>query len=420
MTNENQSQPHAPHPSLWVREATALGPEPQPFSDRADVVVIGGGVAGVSATLQLARAGVEPVLLEAGTVATRASGRNDGQMLLGLGEHYNRIVGQFGVDHARLLWGYIRNNHDRMEREITELGIDCGFAAAGGLRLAETEHEQDELGEASALLTAEKIEHALIPAGELAQWLPEATGFHGALHLPGEAVVQPAAMVRGLARAARTAGARIYEQAPVTSVAPHGEGQRITLADGRHVDATIVVHCTSALARDLDPSGFLQEQLFPFRGQILATDPLPAELAARFPAYAMSSNFCYEYFRMHGGRFVIGGMRWSVAGEEQNVVDDATHHDEVSANLRRYVDEHFPVLREVPMPHVWTGIMAGTGDGLPLVGELPGQPGVFALMGFNGYGLSFACEAGATLAEQIVEGKASHPAAELFVPRRFR
>ncbi len=160
--------------------------------------------------------------------------------------------------------------------------------------------------------------------GRLAAEFPAAKRFHGALRLPGEAIVQPAAMVRGLARRAREAGARIVENTPVRGVRDgHGDGWQLTLDDGRTLATTIVVHATSALAGQLDASGFLSRQLFAFRGQIVATDPLPAELRGLFPQYAMSSNFCYEYFRMHGDRFVVGGMRWSVRGEQLGLTDDS-------------------------------------------------------------------------------------------------
>jgi glycine/D-amino acid oxidase-like deaminating enzyme len=407
------------HPSLWVREAAELGAEPQPFPERADVAVIGGGIAGVSTALALARAGVEVVLLEAGRIATRASGRNDGQLLLGLGEHYNRIVGQFGAERARALWAFIERNNRGLKAEIEDLGLDCGLCAGGGLRLAETAHEALELDEAAALLAAEGIAHERLDAVALAAVFPAGAGFHGALRLPGEAIVQPAAMVRGLAQAARAGGARIFEEAAVRSVAEADGGSTLQLADGRRLRTSMVVHCTSTLARDLDPSGFLAAQLFPFRGQILATGPLPPEIAAGFPPAAMSSNFCYEYFRIHERRFVVGGMRWAVPGEQLGILDDAGHDERVSAKLGEYVDRHFPALRGVPFPHVWTGIMAGTADGLPLCGPLPGRSGTFALCGFNGYGLSFAFEAGRTLAEWIVEGRAQAAAAAMFAPRRF-
>jgi glycine/D-amino acid oxidase-like deaminating enzyme len=417
------------HPSLWVREATPLPQEPDPLPTRCDAVVIGGGVAGTSAALALARRGIETVLLEAGTVASRASGRNDGQVLLGLGEHYNRIVGQFGAEDARRLWDFIHRNHDDLRAELEESGIECGFAQRGGLRLAETEHEQDELADAARLLAGEGIEHELLDADALARVFPGARGFFGALALPGEAVVQPAAMVRGIALAARAAGARVYEQARVVEVGAHDEndGTRITLADGREVQTTIVVHATSTLGNELDPSGFLQKHVFPFRGQILASEPLARDVAARFPAdRAMSSNFCYEYFRLHrdqhGGaqRFVVGGMRWRVKGEEVGILDDDSVNPEVSEHLLDWVRAHFPDLEGVAFPDSWTGIMAGTGDGLPLVGALPiGDVGRFALCAFNGYGMSFAFRAGALVAELIAEGRSEDPAAPMFSPRRF-
>src|SRR5207247_798201 len=76
--------------SLWQRETAPLGaPSPPPQS--CDVAIIGGGIAGISTALHLAQQGAEVVVLEAEQVAARASGRNDGQLLLGLGEHYHRI-----------------------------------------------------------------------------------------------------------------------------------------------------------------------------------------------------------------------------------------------------------------------------------------------------------------------------------------
>ncbi len=406
------------HPSLWVREAPTLDTPSTP-PETAEVVIIGGGIAGVSTALALARSGVQAVLLEAGEIGGRASGRNDGQLLLGLGEHYNRIVGQFGAARARLLWDFIRENNTRLKADLVGLGVDCDFTAAGGLRLAETEHEWQELESAAKLLTEEGFEHELCDRGALAELLPAAVGFHGALRLAGEACVQPAAMVRGLAQAASDAGARLYQGTAVTAVRPGGNGFELELAAGTNLLTTVVVHCTSTLARDLDSSGFLAEQLFPFRGQIIATDPLPATTLAQFAPYAMSSNFCYEYFRIHGGRFVIGGERWSVPGEEQGTLDDTATNASITANLIAYSSRHFPVLRQLEFPQVWTGIMAGTSDGLPLLGALPGLPGCFALTGFNGYGLSFAYYAGCMLAEQILEGRASHPATAEFAPRRF-
>jgi glycine/D-amino acid oxidase-like deaminating enzyme len=133
----------------------------------------------------------------------------------------------------------------------------------------------------------------------------------------------------------------------------------------------------------------------------------------------MSSNFCYEYFRTHARRFVVGGMRWSVKGQEEGTTDDGVVNPQITANLLGYVERHFPSLRGVAFPHCWTGIMAGTDDALPLLGALPGRAGVFVHLAFNGYGLSFAFAGGALLADLVLHGRSAHPAAALFDPRRF-
>ena len=173
--------------SLWIQEAPPFPDDEQPLPERADIVIVGGGIAGVSAALHLARAGAQPVLLEQRRIASRASGRNDGQMLLGLGEHYNRIVNQWGPERARALWGFIHDNNHALKQEIESANLDCELICGGGFRLAETEHEWAELQEAAALLAAESITagcgggnycpDAPVTRGQMAVFLSKTFGF---------------------------------------------------------------------------------------------------------------------------------------------------------------------------------------------------------------------------------------------------
>jgi len=403
--------------SLWLKDMPVFPSCLSPIPHKTEVVVIGGGIAGISAALHLARAGVKVVLFEAGELSERATGRSDGQLLLGLGEHYNRVVSQFGPEKARQLWSFIRENNMALKQIITDNIPTCRLDDVGGLRLAETKAEWNEICETAALLTQENISHQLMTSKTVEKFL-WSKNFLGALKVPGEATVQPAQMVHGLARLASQAGAKIYTNQRVNSI-KSDDGDYIVDVNGEEIRTLTVVHCTSALARHLDRTGFLQSQIFPYRGQIMATDKLDNWRLKSFEGYAMSSNFCYEYFRTYQQHFVIGGMRWSVRGQEEHTLDDSVVNAIINQNLLGYIDKHFPSLKGVEFPHTWTGIMAGTNDGLPLVGPIPGQTGILVSLAFNGYGLSFAYKAGELIRDYIVDGKPGHPAASMFSLRRF-
>ncbi len=408
--------------SLWLHERPKIRGNSRREARppvHCDVAIIGGGVAGVMTAFHTSRLGLSVAVLERTQIAARASGRNDGQVLLGLGEHLNRIVGQWGERRGLELWRFLDENQRALTQLIRDEDLPCDFVQEGGIRLSETAAEQAELIESASLMERAGISHRLHDRDELARLLPLGREFHGGLFLAREAIFDPAAFVVALAERAQAAGATLIEDNGVRAVQGSGGEFELTLDDHTTLRCSIVVHATSALAPDLDRSGFLAKSVFPFRGQVLATNELPEDIAARMPRWAMSSNFCYEYFRMHGNRMTLGGMRWSVKGEETGTTDDTKRNPEVSAKLRAYLARHFPDIAAHGIAREWTGIMAGTSDGLPLLGELPGRPGEYACLAFNGYGMSFAFLAGLCIAEMIDSGRASHPTAVMFRPDRF-
>lgn len=393
------------------------------FADKAkeenDVLVIGGGVAGASVAFHAARMGLSTCLLEAGHIASRASGRNDGQVLLGLGEHINRLIEQWGEERALELWGFLDANHELVLDVIHDANIDCGLQQSGGLRLAENETERAELEESAAILRRAGVPSHYLDEDAVRDALPPGRGFLGGLLLEREAIFDPFRFVHGLVECARDAGAAVREYETVTRIEGGLGDFRVETDTGAWYESRVLVHATAALGGAIERSGFLSRAVFPFRGQILATNELPEELAASMPPWAMSSNFCYEYFRMHGRTLTLGGMRWAVPGEESGITDDTKIHEGVSQRLRSWLELHFPEIAKCGVAREWTGIMAGTKDGLPLVGGIPGRAGEYGCVAFNGYGMSFAFLAGLSVAEMIRDGRASRTAASLFRPDRF-
>jgi glycine/D-amino acid oxidase-like deaminating enzyme len=351
----------------------------------ADVAVVGGGITGCSCALALAQAGRKVRLFEAREVASGASGRNGGFALRGGAAPYPVLAASIGEQPAASLWRWT-------EAELVELASLAGdaFRATGSLRLAVDEEEREELRQEY---------ESLRTAGFAAEWSeslpPPLVGrYPAALYHPPDGVLQPARLVRGLARRAAEAGVEIHEHTRVES-----------LAD---VDASAVV-----VATDGYPSGLLGELeglIVPTRGQVVATEPIE-ELLFETPHYGRH-GFDYWHQRLDG-RIVAGGFR-DVSLDTEFTAEEAT--TEVVQNaLERFVEEH--VGRPLRIDYRWAGIFGMVFDFLPVVGRVPGGDGLWVAGGYSGHGnvLGFAC---GRLVARAILGE-DDPKLVLFDPARL-
>jgi gamma-glutamylputrescine oxidase len=346
--------------SYWLDEPA----EPLPSAElggRADVAVVGGGITGCSCALALAEAGLSVRLFEAREIAGGASGRNGGFALRGGAAPYPVLADSIGGDATASLWRWT-------EEELAVLADFAGdaFRQTGSLRLAADEEERDELREEY---------EALVEAGFAAEWRedlppPLAGRYPAALFHPPDGVLQPARLVRGLARRAAEAGVEIHEHTRIGSVAEAG------------ADAVVV-------ATDGYPSGLLGELeglIVPTRGQVIATEPID-ELLFEIPHYGRH-GFDYWHQRLDG-RIVAGGFR-DVSLDTEFTADEVTTRV-VQTALERFVEEH--VGRPVRVDYRWAGIFGMVFDFLPVVGRVPSSDGLWVAGGYSGHGnvLGFAC-----------------------------
>jgi glycine/D-amino acid oxidase-like deaminating enzyme len=346
--------------SYWLSEPR----EPLPVArlgSQADVAVVGGGVTGCACALTLAEAGLKVRLYEAREIAGGASGRNGGFALRGGSAPYPVLAGSIGSDATAALWRWT-------EAELRELGALAGDALrpTGSLRLAVDEEERDELREEY---------EALVAAGFAAEWredlpAPLAGRYPAALFHPPDAVLQPARLVRSLARRAAEAGVEIRENTRISSV-------------DEALAATVVV------ATDGYPSGLLGELeglIVPTRGQVIATEPID-EMLFEIPHYGRH-GFDYWHQRLDG-RIVAGGFR-DVSLDTEFTADEVTT-PVVQSALERFVEEH--VGRPLRIDYRWAGIFGMVFDFLPVVGRVPGDERLWVAGGYSGHGnvLGFAC-----------------------------
>jgi glycine/D-amino acid oxidase-like deaminating enzyme len=352
--------------------------------DTADVAVIGAGITGCACALALAREGRSVRVHDARGVAEGASGRNGGFALRGGAARYDVARETYGAAATRELWQRTEAALDRLE-ELAE----GAFRRTGSLRLAADAEEGVEI----------RAEYeALREDGFEAEWRDELPhlrpDFRGAIFHLGDGAVQPARFVRALATVAAEEGVEFREHARVSSL--------------EDLDAEQIVIATDGSGRGLLPE--LDDALWPARGQVLATEPLPERLF-ECPHYARNG---FDYWQqLRDGRIVLGGFR------DFSILTEMTDEEMTTQPIQDALDAFLvELLGELPaVTHRWAGIFGLTQDLLPLVGPVPEHDGLWIAAGYSGHGNVLGLMCGELVAEAIL-GR-TDPVLELFAPARL-
>ena len=331
---------------------------PGTLPDKADVLVIGGGIAGVSLLWHLAQHRFDAVLVERYHIAWGASGRNAGFLLAGVASSYAEAVRTYGREKAREVWETTNENHDRMIEAAR--GQDVGHRRLGSAVLPATDQERALLIESEQLLHED---------GFAAQW--DGTR----LVSPRDGEVNPSAMVAALARQCREGAIR--EGVNVTALEARRNGVIVT-ADDVQCEAGVVILATNAYTPQLVPGVKIQ----PTRAQMVATAP-ESKPITDMPVY---SNFGYRYWRqLASAEVLLGGWR------DTSLESEKTYDDEPTPEIQEQLDRGLTSLGvSAEVTHRWAGTMGFTESGLPMAGALERMPNVFICAGFTGHGMGFA------------------------------
>ncbi len=366
------------------------------FPDTARAVVVGGGIVGCSTAYHLAKLGWDVVLLERKKLTS------------GTTFHAAGLVGQLRTNaNITQLLGYSVDLYNRLEAET---GQATGWKMNGGLRLACNAERWTEVKRQATTARSFGLDMRLLtPSEALDLWpLMSIDDVVGAAFLPTDGQANPSDITLSLAKGARMAGARIFEDTEVLSVdIENGTIRGLETTRGRVETPTVIACCgqwTRAFARTVG----VNVPLVPMRHQYIVTERIEG-VPPDLPTLRDPDRL--TYYKEEVGGLVMGGYEPDPKPFAQDGIPPDFHFTLLDSDW-----DHFGQIMELSLPrvpalqtagvkHLVNGPESFTPDGNFILGEAPEQRGFFVGAGFNAYGIAAGGGAGMALAEWVAKGE---------------
>lgn len=361
----------------------------------ADVCIIGGGLTGISAALNLAEQGKSVVVLEGALIGFGASGRNGGQVISGFACDIDVICDQLGEEAAKVFWDMSLEAVDIINHRVDQHKIDCDWTR-GYVTVAVKERQMDELLQWQESLK-KRFGYDAYTAWDKKQLQSHLNSerYQGGLYETFSGHLHPLNYCLGLAKAAQDAGTLIFENTPVEDVDLQENGSYIVRAGLSKIRAKTVILAANAFISKLPShlSKELSRKIMPVGTYMIATEPLGEERAKSLIDNNMAvcdSNFVLDYYRLSKDHRLLFGGKVSYSGKTPHNLSEA---------MRRDMLRVFPQLSDAKVDYAWGGFCDVTMNRAPHFGRL--QPNLYFAQGFSGHGVAATGLAGKVISDAI-------------------
>lgn len=362
-----------------------------------DVIIVGGGITGISSGLLLQKAGKKCLVIEAANIGFGTTGGTTAHLNTLLDTPYSTIQKKFGKENAKLVARSVKEAIQLVNNNIKEYHIDCGFSLANAFLFASDEKQEKELDE---------IYEASLDAGIEAEYckdIPVTIDFVKAIRAGGQAKFHPLKYVHAIAYEFEKLGGVILQECRVTHIEKNE-----TISAGTEkgtFSSKDIIYATHI------PPGvnLLHLRCAPYRSYAMAVtlkdNAYPDDLT-----YDMYDP--YHYYRTQR----VNGQNYLIAGGE----DHKTGHEENTAysflKLESHIRQHFAV-KEIA--YQWSSQYFEAADGIPYIGHLPGSPeNIYVATGFGGNGMVYSSVAALVFKELLLNEETRY--ARLFDPNRLK
>lgn len=384
--------------SLWQGTIFAYIPESKVDPEFIyDVVIVGGGITGISTALSLQEAGKKCLVLEKEILGFGTTGGTTAHLNTLLDTPYTTIQKNFSEDDAKLTAKAAQEALRLIHERVNRFAISCAYKEQQAFLYAQNEEQEEELEEIAKASEAAGID--LTYTTEIPFPIP----FTKAIQVNGQASFSPIHYLYGIAKAFEKAGGTIVEHCRVTGV-DETEPLKITTDTGTFKARDLIY------ATHIPPGvNLLHLRCTPYRSYAMAVtlqdDEYPDGLS-----YDMVDP--YHYFRcqeINGKKYLIAGGKDHKTGHEEN-----TRH--LFEMLEAVVHRYFNV-KEIA--YRWSSQYYEPSDGLPYIGHLPGHPqNIYVATGFGGNGMTYSNVAAITLTGLLTGSDDRY--VKLFNPNRLK
>ena len=367
----------------------------RPLPSTADVVVIGGGYAGINAARELASRGVAVTLLEAHTLGWGASTRNGGIVHAGYKWSARQLIERYGLETGAALYQETLDSYTMVKGRIADDAIDCDFREVGHLELAYAPAHVPELEHARASLASVGVASAVLPRDRIREEIGT-DAYFGALVVEGSGLLHPGRYFAGLAASADRAGADLHEGVRARSIRRDTTAGLVVETTRGSIRARDVFVATNGYTDGVVPT--LRRRIMGIGSFIIASEPLPEalarELSPRGRSFFDTKNFLYYWHVSADRRMVFGGRASFLP----------TSIDKTAGILWRGLMEVHPQLADHRIEYAWGGNVGFTFDRMPHVGRT--KDGVTYAMGCCGTGVALMSYLGTRVGAWLAGGDA--------------
>ncbi|MNK65455.1 4-methylaminobutanoate oxidase (formaldehyde-forming) [compost metagenome] len=358
---------------------------------KADVVIVGGGLMGTAAAFFLRQRGQSVILLERDQIGQYASGVNFGNV-----RRQGRYLGQLELANRSFgLW-------KRLPELIDD---DLEFIASGHMRVCYREDEIAELQAYADAPEAEQLDLKIFHGAELHKRFPFlGPDVKGGSYAPHDGHANPRLAAPAFARAARRLGARIEERTEVAEVHKIGGEFSISTTDGRQFSAAQLLITAGAWGQKLSAQFGEPVPLDTHGPQMAVTEPVPYALPTVLGVYTKIPEELVYFRQIPRGNIVIGG---GYRSKPDMLTRRAQVEPRSILNQLKQMRRLLPGVGNLNIIRVWSGIEGYLPDSLPVMGPSGTVDGLFYAFGFCGHGFQLGPGVGDVMAELISTGSTS-------------